>query len=95
MENPLLNADFQISSFKMKYRSLQDHIKENCKTENMDILKLAELCLTFAVANMSNLKQVLSQHGEDPLSSLLRMITNGKPYAEHDSLKAVEVFLQQ
>ena len=44
---------------------------------------------------MSNLKQVLSQHGEDPLSSLLRMITNGKPYAEHDSLKAVEVFLQQ
>ena len=44
---------------------------------------------------MSNLKQVLSQHGEDPLSSLMRMIMNRKPYAEHDPLKAVEDFLQQ
>ena len=36
-----------------------------------------------------------SQLGDDPLSSLMKIIIDGKPYAEHDSTKVVKVFLQQ
>ena len=36
-----------------------------------------------------------SQLGENPLSSLMRIIIDGKPYGDHSSTKVVEVFLQQ
>ena len=32
-----------------------------------------------------------NQLGEEPLSSLMRMIVDGNPYPEHNSTKAVEV----
>ena len=35
-----------------------------------------------------------SQLGEEPLSSLMRNVLDGKPYPEHDSTRAVEDFLQ-
>ena len=72
-------------------------------TDYSNMFKLAELCLTFAVANtksetgFSHVKKVennfRSQLGEEPLSSLMRMAMDRKSYAEHDSTKAVEVFL--
>ena len=36
-----------------------------------------------------------SQLDEESLSSLMRMVNDGKPYAEYGSTKAVDVFLQQ
>ena len=74
-------------------------------TEYSNILKLVELCLTFAVANaksetgFSHLKRVKNSYrsnlGENTLSSIMRMVIDGLPYAKYDSTKAVEVFLQQ
>ena len=74
-------------------------------TDYSNIFKFAELCLSFAIPNanseagFSHMKRVennyRSQLDQDPLSSLMRKVIDGKPYAEHDSTKAVEVFLQQ
>ena len=36
----LLNANVQILSLKMEYNSLQDYVKENCKTENMHCIAI-------------------------------------------------------
>ena len=40
----------------------------------------------------TNYKSLLS---ETPLSSIMRMVIDGKPYLEYDSSMAVEVFLKQ
>ena len=74
-------------------------------TDYSNILKLAKLYLTFAVANsesetgFSHMKRIenstRSQVVKEPLSFLMRTVLNKKPYGEHDSIKAVEVFLQQ
>ena len=108
-EKPLLNADVQISSLKLEFRSLLEYVKENYKTENMDyitvwrsifqleaigvteyysnILKLAELCLTFAVANaksetgFSHTMRIETSYrsllSETSLSSIMRMVIDG------------------
>ena len=36
----LLNANVQMFSLKMEYNSLQDYVKENCKTENMHCIAI-------------------------------------------------------
>ena len=64
-----------------------------------NILKLAELCLSFAIANAKNeagfshMKRLennyRNQLGEEPSSSLMRMVVDGNPYPEHNSTKAV------
>ena len=74
-------------------------------TDYSNILKLVELCLSFAIANAKSeagfchMKRVennySSQLGEEALSFLIRMRMDGKLYAQHDSIKAVEAFLQQ
>ena len=73
-------------------------------TSYSNILGLAELCLTLGVANskskagLSHLKRAennyRSQLGEEPLSFLMAIVLDGKPYPEHDSTRAVEDFLQ-
>ena len=74
-------------------------------TEYSNILKLAELCLTFAVSNaksetgFSHIKRVQTASranlSEQNVSSIMRVVMDGQPYMEHDSTKAVEVFLKQ
>ena len=74
-------------------------------TEYSNILILAELCLTFAVANaksetgFSHMKRIETSYrsllSETSLSSIMRMVIDGKPYLEYDSSMAVEVFLKQ
>ena len=69
-----------------------------------NILKLAKLCFTFALAN-PNLKQIFptkrvesnyrNQLSEDPYSSLMRIVMDRKPYAEDNSTKAVDFFLKK
>ena len=71
-------------------------------TDYSNILKIAELFLSFAIANakseasFSHMNKVKNndrtQLGEEPLSSLMRMVIDGKPYAEYNSTKAVEDF---
>ena len=39
-EKSLLNAKVQICSFKMEYKSLKDHVKENYKTKNIDYIAI-------------------------------------------------------
>ena len=73
-------------------------------TEYCNILKLAELCLTFAVSNaksetgFSHIKRVQTASranlSEQNVSSIMRVVMDGQPYMEHDSTKAVEVFLK-
>ena len=72
-------------------------------SEYSNILKLAELCLTFAVSNaksetgFSHIKRVhtRAQLSENNVSSIMRVVMDGKPYMEYNSTKAVEVFLKQ
>ena len=57
--------------------------------DHSNIIKLAKLCLSFAIANAkseagsSHMKRVessyRSQLGEEPLSYLMRMVMDGKP----------------
>ena len=71
-------------------------------TDYPNILKLAELCLSFAIANakseagFSDKNRVENNYrnhlGEEPLLSPVGMVIDGKPYAEYNSTKAVEVF---
>ena len=72
-------------------------------TDYFNILYLAELCLTFVVANaksetgLSHTKRVennyRSQLGKEPLSSLMRMAMDVTPYTEYSLTKTEEVFL--
>ena len=81
------------------------HLEAVGVTDYSNIVKLAELCLTFVVENaksetgFSHMKRVesnnWSQLGENPLSSLMRMVMDGKPHEGYDSTKAVEAFLQK
>ena len=67
------------------------------------MLKLAELCLRFAVVNTksetdcSHMKRVENNYrshlAEKPLSFLMGMTMDEKPYVNHDSKKPVEVSL--
>ena len=69
-------------------------------TDYSNILKLAEFCPSFAIANakseagFSHVKRVensyRNQLGEEPLLSLMRMVIDGNRYAEHNSTKAAE-----
>ena len=45
--NPLLNADVQISSLKMEYKSLQDNVKENYKTKKYGLYYHVEKHISF------------------------------------------------
>lgn len=73
-------------------------------TDCSNILKLAKLRFTFALAN-PNLKQIFptkrvesnyrNQLSEKPYSSLMRIVMDGKPYAEDNSTKAVDFFLKK
>ena len=72
-------------------------------TDYFNILYLAELCLTFVVANaksetgLSHTKRVennyRSQLGKEPLFSLMRMAMDVTPYTEYSLTKTEEVFL--
>ena len=74
-------------------------------TEYSNIVKFPELCLSLAIANaksgagFSHVKRVENNYrgqlGDKSLSSLMEMVMDEMPYAEHDSTKAVDVFLQQ
>ena len=69
-----------------------------------NILKLVELCLTMVVANaksetdFSYMKRIERKYRiqleEKPLSSLMRIVIDVKPYAEHNSTKAAECFFK-
>ena len=74
-------------------------------TEYSNILKLAELCFSFAVSNavsesgFSNIKRTetnsRSRLSENHLTTIMQISMDGLPYLTYDSSEAVESFLRK
>ena len=45
--NPLLNANVQIPTLKMEYKSLSDYLRENYKLENLNYIEIWRNALSF------------------------------------------------
>lgn len=58
-KNALLNTDIQLSLLKMTYKSLQDHVKENCRSKNIDYTSIWRSTFPLVVVGVTDYSSIL------------------------------------